>query len=244
MIKKSFLLGAIASVIAINSVFADTIVTSKSYVDNRDALKQDKITAGTTGNVVTYNGTQNGQAQFSERAIFDPDTNFDYENNEVATGHEGDLLDAGSIFPGLVGMGNDVSRMRKDLNEMNSALQGTAGNVITYNENGYAGGERGICDAAADENGDCDDDNLVTRDLLSDQINFLGDQIILPRTTTTNKVCTEWVSGQSHTDANCLLWNLIDQTVYGCLADGASCTSPGQCCGGYCDGGVCASPQY
>jgi hypothetical protein len=48
----------------------ENTVTSKSYVDTQDALKQDKITAGTTGTVVTYNGTTNGQAQFSEKGIY------------------------------------------------------------------------------------------------------------------------------------------------------------------------------
>ncbi len=166
MSKKLFLFGTIASVIAINSVFADTIVTSQSYVDNRDALKQDKITAGTTGNVVTYNGTQNGQAQFSERAIFDPDTNFDYENNEVATGHEGDLVTAESIFPAMGSLYQQIEQVTNDL----------------------------------------------------------------PTTTTTKKVCTEWVSGQSHTDENCLLWNLTDQTVYGAQCYTANdCEYPNNC---------------
>ncbi len=224
MSKKSLLFGAIASVIAINSVFADTIVTSKSYVDNRDALKQDKITAGTTGNVVTYNGTQNGQAQFSERAIFDPDTNFDYVNNEVATGHEGDLVTAESIFPTVNGLGH-----------------GPANTVVMYNGLGFLGGpggSRGIYDGSTTYDSSTDADKLVTASVVQNATNNL------PEKTVTHRICTSWIDGQSHTDANCLLWNLTDQTVYGCFADGASCTSPGQCCGGYCDGGVCASPQY
>ena len=49
----------------------ENTVTSKSYVDAQDALKQDKITAKTTGNVVTYNGTSNGQTQFDEVGIYD-----------------------------------------------------------------------------------------------------------------------------------------------------------------------------
>ena len=157
-------IGAIASTIAINSVFADTTVTSTQYVDT---TRQATIPAA--------------------------DTN--YEAN-----------------------GGGVS-------------------VVTYTENAGVLGERGICDAEADENWDCDDDNLVTLDLISQVTN-------LPRTRTTNKVCTEWVAGQAQTDANCLLWNLTDQTVYGCLADGASCISRSQCCSGMCDGGICASLQY
>ena len=133
MSKKSFLLGAIASVIAINSVFADTIVTSKQYVDT---TRQATIpVAGTNENtpgstVVTYTGT------------------------------------AGQI------------------------------------------GERGICDSDAEENGDCDGDNLVTRDLL-------GQATDLPETTVTYKTCTEWLDGAAHTDQNCILWNLRDADVYG-----------------------------
>jgi hypothetical protein len=181
MIKKSLLLGAIASIIAINSVLADTTVTSKTYVDNQDdalyneldEIKQDIVpVAGTNAStpgsaVVTYTGTA---GQIGERGILEP----------------GQLLD----------------------------MQTDANKLVTVGQVSYALGQ------------------------VSEQIEQATH---LPRTTTTNKVCTEWVSGQSHTDANCLLWNLVDQTVYGCLADGASCTSPGQCCGGYCDGGVCES---
>ena len=207
--------GAFASIIAINSVFANTVVTSQTYVDNADALKQDKITAGTTGSVVTYNGAQNGQTQFSERGIFDPETG--WENGEIVSGHEGDLLDAGSIFPNLVQMNNMVRNM-------GNALEGTAGNVITYDENGYAGGERGIYDGSNEYDSSTDADKLVTASALQNATN-------LPEKIVTRRTCTRWIDGQSHTDANCLLWNLVDEAVYG-----------GQCntdvdCAGYV--GIC-----
>ncbi len=200
MSKKSLLLGAVASIIAINSVFADTTVTSRNYVDTQDALKQDKITAGTTGNVVTYNGTQNGQAQFSERGIFDPETS--WENGEIVSGHEGDLLDAGSIFPGLVKMGNTVQNMGK-------ALQGTAGNVITYDENGFAGGERGIYDGSTTYDSSTDADKLVTASALQDSI---PSQFVA----VTKKSCEEYIENTEHTDSNCLLWRFTNVDV---LAD-------------------------
>ena len=195
MIKKSLLFGAIASIIAINSVFADTTVTSKTYVDNHDALKQDKITAGTTGNVVTYNGTQNGQAQFSERAIFDPETNFDYENNEVASGHEGDLVTADSIFP-----------------TVNDLRHGPANTVAMYNGWGFLGGpggSRGIYDGSTTYDSSTDADKLVTASVVQNVSNNL------PETTVTYKTCTEWLDGAAHTDQNCILWNLSDKNVYG-----------------------------
>ena len=220
MSKKILLLGAIASIIAINSAFANTVVTSQTYVDNADALKQDKITAGTTGSVVTYNGTQNGQAQFSERGIFNFET--DLVNGEIVSGHEGDLLDAGSILPALVGM--------------DDALQGTAGNVIIYDENGYAGGERGIYDGSNEYDSSTDADKLVTASVVQNASNNL------PTKTVTYKTCTRWVDGQSHTDANCLLWSLNDIPIRAkqCYTDadctnaqGLGCSSP------TCDAGVC-----
>ena len=53
MSKKTLLLGAIASIIAINSVFADTTVTSRGYVDTEVAKKQDIIESA-----MIYPGTQ------------------------------------------------------------------------------------------------------------------------------------------------------------------------------------------
>ncbi len=123
MSKKSLLLGAVASIIAINSVFANTIVTSQTYVDNADALKQDKITAGTTGNVVLYNGTQNGQTQFSERAIYDGTNDYD------ETTDANKLITAGA-----------VNTMAPEL------PTGNPGYAVLYDENGDIGGERGIDD--------------------------------------------------------------------------------------------------
>ena len=182
--RKTLLLGAIASIIAINSVFADTTVTSKQYVDT---TRQATIPAA--------------------------DTN--YEAN-----------------------GGGVS-------------------VVTYTQNAGVLGERGICDAVADGNGDCDDDNLVTLDLLGDQMSGLADQIEqvtnLPQTASTNKVCVAWEPGmESGGDAYCILWNLVDTLVYGfpacrtaadCNDFAQSCPMRMASCGGWpshcaCDDGV------
>ena len=68
-------IGAIASILSINSVFATTsTVTSKDYVDAADALKQNKIPAAGTNastpgdTVVTY--TQTGNGVIGERGIY------------------------------------------------------------------------------------------------------------------------------------------------------------------------------
>ena len=136
--RKTLLLGAIASIIAINSVFADTTVTSKQYVDT---TRQATIPAAGT----------------------------------------------------------------------NASTPGSA--VVTYTGTAGQIGERFICDADADDNGYCDDDNLVTLDLLGEQMSGLADQIEqvtnLPETTVTYKTCYQEVNGE------CILWNLTDKDVYG-----------------------------
>lgn len=44
-IKSSIMIGVLVSVMTLCAAFADSVVTSKSYVDAQDALKQNKITA-------------------------------------------------------------------------------------------------------------------------------------------------------------------------------------------------------
>ena len=101
--------GAIASIIAINSVFANTVVTSQTYVDNADALKQDKIpatgtnasTPGTT--VVTYTGTA---GTIGERELFDYDDWRDVDPID----HYDDLPTVGA----LMGFFEELSDYKQD----------------------------------------------------------------------------------------------------------------------------------
>ncbi len=173
MSKQALFIGAIASIIAINSVLADTTVTSKQYVDT---TRQATIPAAGT----------------------------------------------------------------------NASTPGSA--VVTYTGTAGQIGERFICDADADDNGYCDDDNLVTFDLLGNQISGLNDQMDdfdnyiseqiqqvtnLPQTASTNKVCVAWEPGmESGGDAYCILWNLVDTLVYGFPAcqTAADCNGFAQSC--------------
>lgn len=121
---KKLLFGLIGAIVA-TGAFANQIVTSQTYVDNMDALKQDKITAGTTGAVVTYNGEIDGQAQFGEQAIYDGTTTYD------ATTDANKLVTAGAV------------------SNMAPALPtGTANAAVTYDANGNIGGEREIYDTS------------------------------------------------------------------------------------------------
>ena len=150
--------GAIASILTINSVLADTTVTSKTYVDT---TRQATIPAAGT--------------------------------NEDEPGET----------------------------------------VVTYTNTAGVIGERYICDADTEENGDCGGEDLVTASALHNATNNL------PTKTITTRVCIRWIDGQSHTDANCLLWDLVDATVYG-----PQCTQNSDCicpCGGSatCSSGRC-----
>ena len=69
--NKKFLFAVIAATVMGNA-WADEgrVLTTQTYVDNADALKQDKIPAGTAGQIVLYNGTDaNGQTKFTGRQI-------------------------------------------------------------------------------------------------------------------------------------------------------------------------------
>ena len=102
MSKKSILLGAIASVIAINSVFADTIVTSKSYVDT---TRQATIpVAGTNANtpgetVVTYTDTA---GTIGERGILEPGQQFDMQTDANKLITLGQVADAILSVPNMM----------------------------------------------------------------------------------------------------------------------------------------------
>ena len=89
---KSYIFAGIIAVITMGNAYAtgENTVTSKSYVDAMDATKQDKITAKTTGNVVTYNGTENGQTKFDEIGIYD-------DSNNYTSSDSGKLITAGTV---------------------------------------------------------------------------------------------------------------------------------------------------
>ena len=93
MKTKSYILAGIIAVITMGNAMAtdENTVTSKSYVDAMDATKQDKITAKTTGNVVTYNGTENGQTKFDEVGIYNGGAQYN------ASTDSGKLITAGTV---------------------------------------------------------------------------------------------------------------------------------------------------
>ena len=93
MKTKSYIFAGIIAAITMGNAYAtgENTVTSKSYVDAQDALKQDKITAKTTGNVVTYNGTENGQTKFDEVGIYNGSSQYNSSTDS------GKLITAGTV---------------------------------------------------------------------------------------------------------------------------------------------------
>ncbi len=195
MSKKSFLLGAIASVITINSVFADATITTKNYVDT---TRQATIPAAETNietpgvSVVTYTDTA---GTIGERWIWEA--------------------------PFLPEKGTDLVAV--------SALQGDANTVVVRDRVGFPLGSRGIYDGSTTYDSSTDADKLVTASVVQGGLENVSNN--LPTKIVTHRICTSWIDGQSHTDANCLLWNLVDETVYG-----AQCNTDADCAG---YGGLC-----
>ena len=202
--KRTLLFSIIASVLTTGAFATSSTVTSKDYVDARDALKQNTIpVAGTNSStpgstIVTYTGTA---GTIGERGIC---------NDPTDNCNQADIATYGLV-------GNAVEYIE---NNMPTLPTGTANNVVTYDNNGDIGGERGIYDGSTTYDSSTDADKLVTASVVHDVANNL------PTKTVTTRVCTSWIDGQSHTDANCLLWNLVDETVYG-----AECNVDADCAG-------------
>ena len=331
--KRTLLFTTIASILTLSTAYASSVITSQTYVDNRDALKvdiaqgvgtnnanvgktlvvnssgnlelgtptaenyvEDSITDGVTNKapsenavhdalenkqnkipisgtnasipgttVVTYTGTA---GQIGERGIFDFATGWDGENETVVSGHEGDLLDAGTIMPTMFtvatalsgGSGGMVAGYNEDGMLDGSAARGvydgsttyssstdsdkliTAGAVEPVISRGIYDGSttydssndsdklitagavepvisRGVYDGSTTYNSSTDSDKLATAGYVQSAVDNLS------TTTVTRKTCTEWVANASHTDSNCLLWNLTEVPGY---IDN-SCSSTADC---------------
>ncbi len=112
MSKKPLFIGAIASIIAINSVFADTTVTSKTYVDTtrQATIPATGTNASTPGStVVTYTGTA---GQIGERGIVEPSVDYadmPDANKLVTMGQMSEF--AHSVFDNIEDLGNQIEQV-------------------------------------------------------------------------------------------------------------------------------------
>ena len=147
MSKKTLFIGAIASIIAINSVFADTTVTSKQYVDT---TRQATIpAAGTNANtpgstVVTYTGTA---GQIGERGILEP--NEDYVDMPNANY----LVTNGQLEEFTQYVGEQIDNLSDDIYEQMEQVTNLPETTVTYKT------------CYQEVNGDCILWNLSDRDV-------------------------------------------------------------------------------
>ncbi len=106
MSKKPLLLGAVASIIAINSVVADTTVTSKTYVDTtrQATIPEAGVNAEENGggvSVVTYTDTA---GQIGERGIYS------WGREDTYEGQEQSLVTADAVNEAFAGYGLCIER--------------------------------------------------------------------------------------------------------------------------------------
>ena len=238
MKTKSYIFAGIIAVITMGNAMAtgENTVTSKSYVDARDELKQNKIpvtgtNASTPGDtVVTYTDTA---GTIGERGIFNLETDWDWENHDFVSGHEGDLVPAESIIPNI------------------TALYGGQSNtVVVRNFRGAPVASRDIYDGTNTYSANDNADDLITAGAVQGQINNSITNVNNSITNITNQMNAETresVDVPSLTCANqgCTLYTVntaaaIAHKLYSCTAQTvASCPSCGTGTVKACENNIC-----
>ena len=196
-------IGAVASMLSINSVFATTsTVTSKDYVDAADALKQDKIPVAETNietpgvSVVTYTDTA---GVIGERGIYDGGK-FGKDDDRLTT---------------VYGVEEMIDTM---------SPTGTANTVVMYKNDGNIGGERGIYDGSTTYDSSTDADKLVTASVVQNVSNNL------PTVTTSKMTCVDAPDCTLWTVADRTVYGSCIGGQQSCGTSAAECS--GLCCPG------------
>ena len=148
MKKLAFI--SLAAIMASFAASADTIVTSKTYVDSKDNLKQNAITAGAANSVALYTGTTttNGGADFTSRNLYSDTT----ASNYVANTHSTYIPTMGAVMAQIT----------------SSVPSGTANNVATYDAQGKLSATgRGVYSDASSYTAANDADKLVAASALN-----------------------------------------------------------------------------
>ena len=226
--SKTLLLGAIASIIAINSVVANTIVTSQTYVDNADARKVD-IAQGTgtnnanVGKTLVVNSSGNlelGSVNVPTLPTGTPDAVVTYDTNGDIGGERGiynydyafldeEIYDAGSYDESLDSQIPTTSVIKTALKYIAPAYgagMGVVGSQLPDSPH--------TIPAFSDVDGKFA--RLRTVRTL-DEVGSWATYNAIPTVMLMNteigkkqnkKTCTRWIENADETDENCLLWNL------------------------------------
>ena len=212
MSKKTLFIGAVASIIAINSVFADTTVTTRDYVDTNFQTKIPVGTHGANNSVVTY-GANAGDVQ--ERLIIDS-TSDNWWSDDVIKVYttSGLLMDDSTKTFGLYSLNATDEQYENALlpakyinyafkHKQYAITPGTTGSVAIFNGADSRGGsqftERAIYDGSTTYDATTDADKLITAGAVDNKQNKM--------------TCTRWLDtpeNPDHTDENCLLWSIAN----------------------------------
>ena len=254
MKTKSYIFAGIIAAITMGNAMAtdENTVTSKSYVDARDELKQNKIpatgtNASTPGDtVVTYTSTA---GTIGERGIYDSGIAID-KQGQIVSGHEGDLVPASEFVPAVIDIHNDIinniTSVNNSITDVNNSIT-NMGNSITNITNqmnaqtlesvnvqlpltcanscaGLSGDKLAACEAAAGAAGGC---TLW-------EIGSVGiAHKLYSCTAQTVASCPSCGTGTKKACEN----NICTCNV--CKADGASVSNASECCSGQQREGIC-----
>ena len=203
--KRTLLFTAIASISAINVAMADTVVTSKTYVDNRDNLKVNIAQGVGTNNanvgktlVVNQQGNLElgtpSAGNYVEDSITDGVTNKAPSENAVhdALADKQDLIDTDMV---------EIEVADKHGGTQTVYLPA----LVSYDSgnDGLTGDYFGVwtTDASMPINGVADEDLdkiIPTFGLVTEQVGEWLDA--------NHMTCAGWPDGVAHTDENCWLW--------------------------------------
>ncbi len=202
MIKKLLLLGAVASIITINSVFADTTVTTQNYVDTNF---QTKIPANTNGNIVTYTDTA---GTLGVRGVWDngSETAYNGYNSVIETYPE--YADA---TKGMVPTMNGLTGVMKWM------MPANGNGFVIKNRPSGAGAQIHYLPEFADTSGRWY--RIRTVNSVDESLGNWQRYDVIPTLAALDSgleakqdkmTCAQYITGAEETSENCLLWNLPD----------------------------------
>ena len=191
MIKKSLLLGAIASVLALNA-FADPVtITTQDYVDTNFQTKIPAKQSGWADTVITSTDTAGTVGQ---RGVYD--FTYDFYNDTVEM-----EPDVANYLAGMYAIRTALEYVT-DADRSAPNLSGNANKVLpVFSPSGNDSFSRVITTNTLDYQGAWDTGNVIpTLTAVSSGMATKQDKM----------TCAQYIENAEQTSANCLLWNVPD----------------------------------
>ena len=194
--KRTFLFATIASILSINAYAVSSTVTSKDYVDNKFQEKIPVKQAGWADTVITPTDTAGTVGQ---RGIYD--YTYDFYNDTVEM-----EPDVANYLAGMYAIRTALEYVT-DADRSAPNLSGNSDKVLpVFSPNGNDSFSRVVTTNTLDYQGAWDTGNVIPT------LTAVNTGIA---TKQEKKTCAGWMDGTTvpdatHTDANCVLWNLPD----------------------------------